>query len=114
MFERALHKRGIIRDLSQIVLEDVQRKDMSYVVYDVDYEHNAQIVRSWFDQIGIQLVGRFSYFEYVNVDMVVERALKVASKMQGQGDHPRDHQIMMKKALDRLESPRSVTIEAKM
>ena len=47
------------------------------------YERNTKIVREWFPKQGIHLVGRFSYFEYINVDMVIARSMKVAEKLNG-------------------------------
>jgi protoporphyrinogen oxidase len=54
------------------------------VVYDQNYEKNVRIVRDWFPRQGIHLVGRFSYFEYVNVDAAIERAMAVAGAINGE------------------------------
>ena len=59
---------GILSDPDTIVLSHVQRVEYAYVVYQRDYERHAAVVREWFPQQGIDLCGRFSYFEYVNVD----------------------------------------------
>jgi len=77
-----LEKRGLVKR-EAIVLTDVKRSKYAYVVYDSDYQRNAGIVREWFWRQGIRLVGRFSYFEYVNVDGVVERAMEIAGRMNG-------------------------------
>lgn len=75
-----LLKRGIIASQKSVVYRNVLRVPYAYVVYDRDYEKNVKIVRSWFPSFGIDLVGRFSYFEYVNVDGVVERAIDYLAK----------------------------------
>lgn len=62
---------------------NLTRSPYSYVVYDVNYEKNVKIVRNWFPRQGINLVGRFSYFEYINVDGAVATALQIASKING-------------------------------
>ena len=61
-----------------IVLKDVKRSKFSYVVYDSQYLKNVKIIRDWFPKQGIHLVGRFSYFEYINVDVAIERAMEIA------------------------------------
>src|SRR5262249_54852419 len=79
-----LCKRGLLADRSSVMLTDVRRTDYSYVVYDTAYERNAMLVREWFNAQGIILIGRFSYFEYINVDQAVARALEIAARMNGE------------------------------
>lgn len=83
-----LQKRNLLPSDDQIILERVDRSERSYVVYDVGYEENVTKVRQWFSSIGIHLLGRFSYFEYVNVDMAVDRAIKLAIELnKDQGNY---------------------------
>ena len=44
------------------------RHRFAYVVYDLHYLKNIAIVREYCNDIGIALVGRFSRFEYLNMD----------------------------------------------
>lgn len=81
-----LQIRGLLPSDNHIVLERVDRKDHSYVVYDVEYEKNVSKVRQWFREQGIYLLGRFSYFEYINVDMAVERALQLAMELNNESE----------------------------
>jgi protoporphyrinogen oxidase len=74
---------GVISDPDTIALTHVQRVEHAYVVYRRDYERAATVVREWFPSQGIDLCGRFSYFEYVNVDGAVARAMDVASRLNG-------------------------------
>jgi protoporphyrinogen oxidase len=69
---------GVVVDSDTIVLSHVHRVEHAYVVYRRGYEQHASVVREWFPQQGIDLCGRFSYFEYVNVDGAIARALDVA------------------------------------
>ena len=78
-----LERRRLISGRDSLVFTDVMRARHAYVVYDVGYEQRAELVRSWFRDQGIELVGRFSYFEYVNVDGAVIRAMDVAGRMNG-------------------------------
>lgn len=81
---QGLQARRLLPDDSQIVLARVDRSDKSYIVYDVGYEKKAREVREWFSAQGIYLLGRFGYFEYVNVDMAVDRALKLAIELNNE------------------------------
>jgi protoporphyrinogen oxidase len=77
-----LEERGLLRRRA-ITLADVRRSRHAYVVYDTGYERNVRIIRDWFPRQGIHLVGRFSYFEYINVDGAVERAREIAGRLNG-------------------------------
>lgn len=75
--QRGLIKRGIIPNHKSIIFSDIKRVKESYVVYDTKYEKNINIIRNWFKKQNIYLLGRFSFFEYINVDMAVDRSLKL-------------------------------------
>jgi len=77
-----LAKRGLV-DKTKIAYTNVKRADYAYVVYDQQYEKNVAIIREWFPKQGIHLLGRFSYFEYINVDGVVATAQMIAEKITG-------------------------------
>jgi protoporphyrinogen oxidase len=103
--KQGLQKRQLLPSDDHIVLERVDRIERSYVVYDVGYEENVNKVRSWFKEIGIHLLGRFSYFEYINVDMAVERAIKLAIELNAdQGDYAELKSYYLKNALAKLLS----------
>ncbi|MDI1353238.1 MAG: FAD-dependent oxidoreductase [bacterium] len=76
--KKGLQERGLLPQDADIVVEDVKRELNAYVVYDVGYEQRTKLIRDWCQKQGIYLVGRFSYFEYVNVDMAIERALNIS------------------------------------
>lgn len=84
--KQELQKRSLLPSDDKIILERVDRSDKSYVVYDVGYEENVTKVRNWFASLGIYLLGRFSYFEYINVDMAVTRAIQLAMKLNNEKD----------------------------
>ncbi len=52
----------------QVVYTSVERQPFAYVVYDLDYQKNVARVKDYCTSIGIPLVGRFSQFEYLNMD----------------------------------------------
>lgn len=80
---QGLIKRGFIKDKETIIFRDLQYIPYAYVVYDKDYEKNTKVIREWFPKQGIHLLGRFSYFEYINVDAAVERSMKMAQQLTG-------------------------------
>jgi len=47
------------------------RHRFAYVVYDLAWQQNMKIIREHFSSSGISLVGRFSQFEYLNMDGVI-------------------------------------------
>lgn len=101
--KEGLQKRNLLPSDDHIILERVDRSDRSYVVYDVGYEENAAKVREWFASIGIYLLGRFSYFEYINVDMAVDRAVKLAIELnKDEGDFAQLKSHYLKRALAKL------------
>ncbi len=74
---------GIVSDPDAIAFSHIQRVEHAYVVYRRGYEEHAAIVRDWFPRQGIELCGRFGYFEYVNVDGAVARAMELAGRLNG-------------------------------
>ncbi|MBA2656996.1 MAG: FAD-dependent oxidoreductase [Tatlockia sp.] len=74
-----LQQRKILPEDEQIIFTKIERVENSYVVYNQGYEEKAQKLREWFATMGIHLLGRFSYFEYINVDMAISRATKLAA-----------------------------------
>ncbi|MDR3491894.1 MAG: NAD(P)-binding protein [Gammaproteobacteria bacterium] len=110
--KKGLQQRNLLPPDNEIILERVDRQERSYVVYDVGYEKNAEKVRAWFTSIGIHLLGRFSYFEYINVDMAVDRALKLAIELNGDvGDMLELKSLYLERALARLKLPNICSVE---
>ncbi len=70
-----LSKMGILEDPGRVVYSAVERSPYAYVVYDLDYQKNIGIVRRYCEEQGIDLVGRFSRFEYLNMDGVIRSAM---------------------------------------
>jgi protoporphyrinogen oxidase len=58
---------GFIRP-GDVIFADVARHRFAYVVYDLAYPANIKVVRDFCQEIGIDLVGRFAQFEYLNMD----------------------------------------------
>lgn len=69
-----LEKMQIARK-GQIMYTRVHRHPFAYVVYDLGYRQNIATVRDFCASIGIPLVGRFSQFEYLNMDGCIRSAM---------------------------------------
>lgn len=74
----SLCRAGIIRDAGDVVYTGVERQKFAYVVYDLDYRKNITLVREYCRARDIALVGRFSEFEYLNMDGCIRSAITFA------------------------------------
>lgn len=75
-----MHKVGFINK-QDVVATDVKSLEYGYVVYDTEYHKNVKIVRDYFESIGIILHGRFAEFDYINMDEVILRSMKLADRL---------------------------------
>lgn len=75
-----LDRIGILRR-EDVILRDTRRVEYAYPVYDLAYTGNVQIVRRYFASLGIDLLGRFAEFDYINADECIHRALQLAEKL---------------------------------
>jgi len=70
-----LGRMGILNEPGKVVYTTVERSPYAYVVYDLGYLERIQVVREFCVGRGIDLVGRFSQFEYLNMDGVIRSAM---------------------------------------
>ncbi|MBN2136877.1 MAG: FAD-dependent oxidoreductase [Sedimentisphaerales bacterium] len=75
-----LARLGVI-DEKDVVTTDVTNIEYGYVVYDSNYAANVRIVRGYASSLGIELLGRFGEFEYLNMDEVIRRSHRLAEKL---------------------------------
>ena len=68
------------KDVQEVV---TKYEKYAYVIYDLDHKKNISCVLNHLEGLGIQTVGRFAEFEYLNTDGVVENTLKLARKLNG-------------------------------
>jgi protoporphyrinogen oxidase len=77
---RWLSKEGFI--LPEDVCEtDVRRIKYAYPVYDLDYTANTDIIRRWYEEVGIRPLGRFAEFIYINMDSCIRNAKNLAEEL---------------------------------
>lgn len=71
--------RGIINK-KDIITTDIKTVDYGYIVYDDKYKKNIGIIKDYFVSLKIELLGRFGEFEYINMDEVLKRSIRLAEK----------------------------------
>jgi len=77
----SLGKMGFLTG-DRVVYSAVDRQRFAYVVYDLAYRENVRIARDYFESLGITLLGRFSQFEYLNMDACIRNAMECAREWQ--------------------------------
>lgn len=60
---------------------DLKSVEKSYVIYDIDHRKNTDSVLEYLAALDIFCCGRFAEHEYLNMDHVIERAMKLAEKI---------------------------------
>jgi protoporphyrinogen oxidase len=75
----SLERMGIISP-GQVVYTGTDRQKFAYVVYDLHYLNNIRVIRDYFEQEQISLVGRFSQFEYLNMDGCIRSVIDFAGR----------------------------------
>lgn len=74
------HTLGIF-DRRDVVATDVSNIEYGYVIYDLHYKRNLSIVQDYFSSLGIERLGRFAEFDYINMDEVIRRARQKAQDL---------------------------------
>jgi len=66
-----LDRLGIINK-NEVILTILYRFKYAYVIYDLNYRDNLKIIYNYLDTVGIDSIGRFGEWEYLNMDAVVK------------------------------------------
>ena len=77
-----LHRLGIL-DREAVCYQCVKHLKYAYVICDMGHRRNLEMVKKYFREIGIDLIGRFSEFEYLNMDACVRRAIDFVRGLDG-------------------------------
>jgi len=75
-----LDRAGILRR-QDVIVTGTKRVEYAYPVYDHCYSDCVSILRSYFESLGVDQLGRFAEFDYINSDECIHRALKLADKL---------------------------------
>jgi len=71
-----LHRLKIFKK-DDVCLLEARRVKYAYVINDLDYHKNMRLVQDYvMEKRGIDLVGRFSEFKYLNMDDCIRRAME--------------------------------------
>lgn len=70
----SLSKMGIF-DKKKVSYTLVKRSKYAYIIYDIDYTKNTEIVKNYLNCQEIELVGRFAEFKYLNMDACIRSVL---------------------------------------
>lgn len=63
-----------IIDEKDVCFKEVRRIKYAYVINDLNYQENLSMVEDFLRKVGIDLVGRFSEFRYLNMDGCIRSA----------------------------------------
>ena len=74
-----LNRLGIINE-EDVILTTVHKFKYAYVIYDLSYKKNLNVILEYFNKIGIDLVGRFARWAYLNMDSIVKEARDYVKK----------------------------------
>lgn len=75
-----LDRVGILRK-ADVILADTRRIEYAYPVYDRDYTAKVAVLRRYFESLGIDQLGRFAEFDYINSDECIHRAMRLAERL---------------------------------
>lgn len=64
-----------------VIATDLRRCEYAYPIYDLKYTRNVALVRSYFSSLGVELLGRFAEFDYINMDECLRRAGLLADRL---------------------------------
>ena len=73
---------------SEVCYAKVLRTKYGYVVQDDNYRKHLNKAKAYFEGIGIPLCGRVAEFEYINMDVCIDRARKLAARLIEAGAVP--------------------------
>lgn len=76
-----LHDLKIINK-KDICFAKTKRTEYAYVINDLNHDKNMQIIKEYTKKAGIDLVGRFAEFEYMNMDACTRSAMTYANEMK--------------------------------
>ncbi len=75
-----LNRVGLI-DKSKMVHVESRRIHYAYPVYTVTHAANTAVIHAWAKAEGVELLGRFAEFDYINSDECIHRAMRLAEKL---------------------------------
>ncbi|MBM4394168.1 MAG: FAD-dependent oxidoreductase [Deltaproteobacteria bacterium] len=77
-----LDRIGFVRR-GDVVVTEVRNEPYGYPVYDLRHARNQRVLREYFAGLGIDLLGRWGEWDYINMDEVVRRSRALAARLDG-------------------------------
>lgn len=68
----------------EICYSKVYKTKYAYVIYDINYYKNMQIINSFLEERGIKTIGRFAEWQYYNMDNCIDKAMELSKKLNGE------------------------------
>jgi protoporphyrinogen oxidase len=75
-----LDQAGVINQ-RDVIVTDITNMRYGYVVHDVRRMEHLPRIHAWFREVGIDLLGRFGEFDYINTDEVLRRSRALADRI---------------------------------
>ena len=75
---------GFAHNTDDVDIIDVTKHEYAYVIYDLMHSPNMEVIRSFYQDEGIVLNGRFGNFEYWNMDRILRESQILANKLNQQ------------------------------
>lgn len=76
---------GFAEAVDDVKIIDVTRYEYAYVIYDLKHKSNMEVIRSFYQQNGIILNGRFGNFEYWNMDRILRESFNLTRELSRPG-----------------------------
>ncbi len=73
-------KIGFLRK-DDVLFTHVGRTKYAYIIYDINYRKNMDVVNKYLKDVGIITLGRLGQFEYLLSNVCIERAMKIAGQL---------------------------------
>lgn len=64
---------GIIKK-RDVVTSSIYKSKYAYVIHDMKYKDNIRIIGEYFNELGLDTIGRFARWEYLNMDETIAHA----------------------------------------
>ncbi len=70
-----------IASKDDVCYSKVNRVKYAYVVYDIDYPENIELIRTFLQERGIKTLGRFAKWEYYNMDACISSSMELSKEL---------------------------------
>lgn len=77
----SLHRNKMLQK-SKVEFVEHRKIDYAYIIYDLNYQKNTSIVYNYLDGYGIDTIGRFARFKYINMDQAIKEAIEYSKKYE--------------------------------